>query len=191
MSSQCVCRLCGERLTQTFVDLGMSPLCESYVSADAARPARDLLPAARASVLVLPPRATAGSTYRVRRSSPTTRTSRRTRIPGSPTPSGSRIRWSTDSPSRRTASSPRSQATTGTSCSTSWPGASPSWASSRRRTWPRWRSPGASQQWCSSSAQRPVAISPSATGAPILSSRTTSSRTFLTSGTSRQVCEHS
>ena len=34
MSSQPVCRLCGERLTQTFVDLGMSPLCESYVSAD-------------------------------------------------------------------------------------------------------------------------------------------------------------
>jgi C-methyltransferase C-terminal domain/Putative zinc binding domain/Methyltransferase domain len=25
------CRLCGESLTQTFVDLGMSPLCESYV----------------------------------------------------------------------------------------------------------------------------------------------------------------
>ena len=35
MSSQCVCRLCGARLTQTFVDLGMSPLCESYVSSDA------------------------------------------------------------------------------------------------------------------------------------------------------------
>ena len=34
MSSQCVCRLCGERLTHTFVDLGMSPLCESYISAD-------------------------------------------------------------------------------------------------------------------------------------------------------------
>ena len=34
MSSQCVCRLCGARLTRTFVDLGMSPLCESYVSAD-------------------------------------------------------------------------------------------------------------------------------------------------------------
>jgi 2-polyprenyl-3-methyl-5-hydroxy-6-metoxy-1,4-benzoquinol methylase len=34
MSSQCVCRLCGESLTQTFVDLGMSPLCESYVSSD-------------------------------------------------------------------------------------------------------------------------------------------------------------
>ncbi len=34
MSSQCACRLCGQRLTHTFVDLGMSPLCESYVSAD-------------------------------------------------------------------------------------------------------------------------------------------------------------
>ena len=35
MSSQCVCRLCGSHLTHTFVDLGMSPLCESYVSSDA------------------------------------------------------------------------------------------------------------------------------------------------------------
>jgi 2-polyprenyl-3-methyl-5-hydroxy-6-metoxy-1,4-benzoquinol methylase len=34
MSSQCVCRLCGAGLTRTFVDLGMSPLCESYISAD-------------------------------------------------------------------------------------------------------------------------------------------------------------
>jgi hypothetical protein len=33
--TQCVCRLCGGPLTQTFVDLGMSPLCESYVAADA------------------------------------------------------------------------------------------------------------------------------------------------------------
>src|SRR5262252_3722528 len=28
-----VCRLCDARLTETFVDLGMSPLCESYVAA--------------------------------------------------------------------------------------------------------------------------------------------------------------
>jgi hypothetical protein len=35
MSTQCVCRLCGAGLTETFVNLGMSPLCESYVSADA------------------------------------------------------------------------------------------------------------------------------------------------------------
>ena len=29
-----MCRLCGADLTHTFVDLGMSPLCESYVPAD-------------------------------------------------------------------------------------------------------------------------------------------------------------
>jgi C-methyltransferase C-terminal domain/Putative zinc binding domain/Methyltransferase domain len=29
-----LCRLCGASLTRTFVDLGMSPLCESYVPAD-------------------------------------------------------------------------------------------------------------------------------------------------------------
>jgi len=28
------CRFCGKQLTQTFVDLGMSPLCESYVGED-------------------------------------------------------------------------------------------------------------------------------------------------------------
>src|ERR1700753_2413653 len=28
------CRFCGAPLTHTFVDLGMSPLCESYVPAD-------------------------------------------------------------------------------------------------------------------------------------------------------------
>jgi hypothetical protein len=34
MSSRHACRLCGAELTLTFVDLGMSPLCESYVPAD-------------------------------------------------------------------------------------------------------------------------------------------------------------
>jgi SAM-dependent methyltransferase len=34
MSSVPACRLCGAELTRTFVDLGMSPLCESYVPAD-------------------------------------------------------------------------------------------------------------------------------------------------------------
>ena len=28
------CRFCGKKLEHTFVDLGMSPLCESYLSAD-------------------------------------------------------------------------------------------------------------------------------------------------------------
>lgn len=32
--TQAECRFCGARLRHTFVDLGMSPLCESYVSAD-------------------------------------------------------------------------------------------------------------------------------------------------------------
>jgi hypothetical protein len=32
MSCSHECRLCGAELTRTFVDLGMSPLCESYVS---------------------------------------------------------------------------------------------------------------------------------------------------------------
>jgi SAM-dependent methyltransferase len=32
--TEATCRLCGAALTQTFVDLGMSPLCESFVSAD-------------------------------------------------------------------------------------------------------------------------------------------------------------
>ena len=34
MAQLAVCRLCGADLTRTFVDLGMSPLCESYVPAD-------------------------------------------------------------------------------------------------------------------------------------------------------------
>jgi hypothetical protein len=34
MSSLHACRLCGAEITRTFVDLGMSPLCESYVPAE-------------------------------------------------------------------------------------------------------------------------------------------------------------
>jgi SAM-dependent methyltransferase len=34
MSSLHACRLCGAELTYTFVDLGMSPLCESYLPAE-------------------------------------------------------------------------------------------------------------------------------------------------------------
>jgi len=35
MSSKHQCRLCGAELTRTFVDLGMSPLCESYIPEEA------------------------------------------------------------------------------------------------------------------------------------------------------------
>ena len=38
------CRLCGEPLTETFVDLGMSPLCESYVPTDALDSAETFYP---------------------------------------------------------------------------------------------------------------------------------------------------
>ena len=31
------CRLCGAQVSRTFVDLGMSPLCESFLSAEQAR----------------------------------------------------------------------------------------------------------------------------------------------------------
>lgn len=34
VANQPCCRFCGTKLAHTFVDLGMSPLCESYVSAD-------------------------------------------------------------------------------------------------------------------------------------------------------------
>jgi SAM-dependent methyltransferase len=34
MSSPHACRLCGAELKLTFVDIGMSPLCESYIAAD-------------------------------------------------------------------------------------------------------------------------------------------------------------
>ena len=34
MSAAAACRLCGAELTRTFVDLGMSPPCESYLRAD-------------------------------------------------------------------------------------------------------------------------------------------------------------
>src|SRR6266404_5710432 len=35
MSAGHACRLCGADLTRSSVDLGMSPLCESYLAADA------------------------------------------------------------------------------------------------------------------------------------------------------------
>ena len=59
------CRLCGAQLTRTFVDLGMSPLCESYVPAEQLDEAESLLSAARPPVRGLPARA--ASRLRARR----------------------------------------------------------------------------------------------------------------------------
>ena len=44
MSSLHQCRLCGADLTRTFVDLGMSPLCESYVAAESIDEAETFYP---------------------------------------------------------------------------------------------------------------------------------------------------
>ena len=44
MPSQHQCRLCGAELTRTFVDLGMSPLCESYIPEEALDEAESFYP---------------------------------------------------------------------------------------------------------------------------------------------------
>src|SRR5215470_8332806 len=44
MSSHHQCRLCGAELTRTFVDLGMSPLCESYLPEEALAEAESFYP---------------------------------------------------------------------------------------------------------------------------------------------------
>lgn len=42
--STTICRLCGTPLTETFVDLGMSPPCESYLTADQCRQGETFYP---------------------------------------------------------------------------------------------------------------------------------------------------
>ena len=81
------CRLCGTPLRHTFVDLGMSPLCESFLTRRAAR--RRWSPSIRCTsasasecLLVQLERVRAGRA----RSSATTPTSRRTPTRGSSTP---------------------------------------------------------------------------------------------------------
>ena len=76
------CRFCGAPLDATFVDLGLSPLCESFVARERAQRPRDLLPAARLRVRRVLPRAARGVRERPKRSSASTRTSRRTPTPG-------------------------------------------------------------------------------------------------------------
>ena len=44
MPSKHQCRLCGAELTRTFVDLGMSPLCESYIPEEALDEAESFYP---------------------------------------------------------------------------------------------------------------------------------------------------
>ena len=115
------CRLCGAELRATFVDLGMSPLCESYVSAERLDGPRIVLPASCAYL----PRVPAGATAGLRR-----RGGDLLRLPlllvllrflGR---SRQALRRPHDRRARaraRTHSSRRWRATTATCCSTSWP----------------------------------------------------------------------
>ena len=82
------CRLCGADLNRTFVDLGMSPLCESYVPAAQLDDPETFYPLHVRICESLPARAAARATCRARTSSPTTPTSPPTPTPGSSTPSG-------------------------------------------------------------------------------------------------------
>ncbi len=159
------CRLCGADLRTTFVDLGMSPPCESYLAAEDAGRAR------RSST-----RCTSGSatsacssscrpTSRPRTSSATTPTSPPTPTPGCATASassrsaierlglGSRLLRRRGGQQRRLP--PAAHA---------WPAASARWASSRPPTsrWPP--RTAACPPRCSSSARRPAARSPTIHG---------------------------
>ena len=54
-----VCRVCGAALTHTFVDLGMSPPCETYLRAEELDQGETFYPASRAGVPGVPARAAA------------------------------------------------------------------------------------------------------------------------------------
>ena len=135
MSTQCVCRLCGAYLSQTFVDLGMSPLCESYVAADALDEPEVFYPLhvrqCPSCLLVQLPAYVSGedifSDYAYFSSYSDSWVAHAKRFADS--------MIDADSASRETVSSPRWPVTTGTSFSTSKPLAFPYSASSRRRTW--------------------------------------------------------
>ena len=119
------CRLCGERLTETFVDLGMSPLCESFLRRRPARRDASVLPAARPGLRRAACWSSCPPTSRRRRSSPTTPTSRRT--PTRWVAHAEALRRRDDRAARArtaTAWSSRWRATTATCCSTSSRGAS-------------------------------------------------------------------
>ena len=126
----------GDSLTDVFVDLGMSPPCESYVAVERLESPEIFYPLAGVDLRRLP----AGP-------APASRTGRghllRLRLlllvlapPGWSTPGSSPNVPSTDSASDPRASWWRSPATTGTCCSTSWLAGSRCSASSRPPTSP-------------------------------------------------------
>ena len=80
------CRFCGHAADHLFVDLGMSPLCESFLSAEQLNQMEPFYPLRVQRLPELLPGATGRIRQPVGTSSPSTPTSRRTRPAGSSTP---------------------------------------------------------------------------------------------------------
>ena len=152
------CRLCGAQLTRTFVDLGMSPLCESYIPEESLDEAESFYPLhvrlCEACLLVQLPAYVSGehifSDYAYFSSYSDSWVAHAKRY------AEAMIERLGLTPA---ASSPRWPATTAISCSTSRPRASRCSASSPPRTWPRRPGPGASGRRSSSWAPKPAARS--------------------------------
>ena len=147
------CRFCAAPLRHTFVDLGMSPLCESYVPAERVNAMEPFYPLHAQGLRELPARAARGVRHagrghlqRVRVLLVVLRLVGRARA---------QLRRDGGRALRarpRAASSWRSRATTATCCSTSSSAASRRSASSRPPTSPRSRRSTGSRRSCGSSA---------------------------------------
>ena len=149
------CLFCGARLSYTFVDLGMSPLCESYLSLRAAQSDGAVLPLARLRLREVLPGATAAIRQSRKKFSPNTPISPLTRTAGCATAVTTSTRWSSGSSSTTTASWSNWPATTVTCCSISSPRESRAGHRARRQ---RRRGSGdrrACPRWSSSSARKP------------------------------------
>ncbi len=191
MSSQCVCRLCGARLTQTFVDLGMSPLCESYVSADQLDQPETFYPLhvrqCSSCLLVQLPAYVSGeeifSDYAYFSSYSDSWVAHAKRFADSMV---DRLGLTADSLVTEVASNDGYLLQHFLAQGIPVLGIEPA-----KNVAEAAQSRGIPTVSAVPRAPRPVATSPSATDVPIWSSRTTSSPTSLTSGTSRRVSGHS
>ena len=86
------CRFCSAPLRTTFVDLGMSPLCQTHIAPSSCSEMEPFYPLHAYVCDAVLPGAAAGVRLAARTSSPSTRTSPRTRRAGSST-RGATSRW--------------------------------------------------------------------------------------------------
>ena len=154
------CRLCGTPLRQTFVDLGLSPLANSYLACRGARAGRALLPAPRLRVRAVPARPapdggySGGDLQRLRVLLVVLR------LVAGACPALRRRRGGAARARSARAGSSRSPRTTATCCSTSWSAGSRCSGSSPRRTSRQPPSSAGFRRASSSSAPRSAAGSP-------------------------------